>query len=41
MPQIKPITDLRNTNEIFERCHVKTNEYLLKYHDNLTKSKEK
>jgi len=23
MPQIRPITDLRNTNEIFEICHSK------------------
>jgi len=23
MPQIRPITDLRNTNEIFEICHEK------------------
>ena len=23
MPQIRPITDLRNTNEISDRCHAK------------------
>jgi prevent-host-death family protein len=23
MPQIRPITDLRNTNEISEKCHAK------------------
>ena len=33
MPQIRPITDLRNTNEISELCHTK--------HEPIFKNKER
>lgn len=29
MPQIRPITGLRNTNEISELCHAKKNRFSL------------